>query len=242
MGVRYSIIIPTKNEEEGIAKVICSIPREIRKYSEIIVPDSSDDLTPIIAKGLGAKVLKVKRGKGRAMKMAVERSRGDTLVFLDADGTDPPQYIPKLLKKLENNNLVLGCRSGKPFKEDDRVMRDLFKIYCRMISPIFMLVGFNVHDPSAGFRAIRKKDWNRLNLKSNGMDIEAEMNINALKEGFKVGEVLIPHFKRVGGLAKSKVIFHPKNWIRMLNPLVKYIKDEKIKRKFRKLELNLSKN
>ena len=50
-----SIIIPTLNEEEGIAKALCSIPEEVRKKSEIVVVDISTDLTPVIAERLGAK-------------------------------------------------------------------------------------------------------------------------------------------------------------------------------------------
>jgi dolichol-phosphate mannosyltransferase len=240
MKPRYSIIIPTKNEEEGIAKVLCSIPKEIKRKSEIIVADSSDDLTPIIANKLGAKVIKVKRGKGRAMRAAVKKSNGKILIFLDGDGTDPPEYIPKLLKKLEDSNLVLGCRSGKPIKDDDLMMRNIFKFYCTMMKSIFKSVGFYVSDPLAGFRAIRKDDWKRLNLKSNGLDIETEMNIKAVKEGFRVREVLIPHLRRAGGLTKSKAAFHPRVWVRILNPLFRYIKDEKIKRKIRKLKMRLS--
>ncbi len=57
MTLKYSIIITTKNEECGIAKVLCEIPEEIEKESEIIVVDSSTDLTPVIAKRLGAKVI-----------------------------------------------------------------------------------------------------------------------------------------------------------------------------------------
>src|SRR3989344_3319856 len=111
-----SIIISTFNEEEGIAKTICSIPEEIRKTSEVIVVDVSDDFTPIIAKALGAAVLKeARKGKGWQMRQAVKKSKGDILIFMDGDGTDPGQYIPKLLKKLEKANLVLGCRSSKEF-------------------------------------------------------------------------------------------------------------------------------
>ena len=55
-----SIIIPTLNEEEGIAKVLCSIPEEIRQKAEIIVVDISTDYTPVIAQRLGAKVVKAK--------------------------------------------------------------------------------------------------------------------------------------------------------------------------------------
>jgi glycosyltransferase involved in cell wall biosynthesis len=64
--LQASIIIPTRNEEEAIAKVLCSIPEEIQKKTEIIVVDSSEDKTPIIAKKLGAKVIKVKK-KGKDM-------------------------------------------------------------------------------------------------------------------------------------------------------------------------------
>jgi len=241
MRLRYSIIIPTKNEEEGIAKVLCSIPKEVKRNSEIIVSDSSDDLTPVIAKNLGARVIRVKRGKGRAMRTAARKSRGKILIFLDGDGTDPPQYIPKLLKKLEESDLVLGCRSGRAFKEDDLMMRNFFKIYCTVMKSFSKSVGFNVSDPLAGFRAIRKKDWDRLKLKSNGLDIETEMDIKALKEGFKVKEVLIPHFTRAGGLLKSKVVFHPKIWAQMMNVFLKYITDEKIKTKLKKLKSKIEK-
>jgi len=73
-----SIIIPTLNEEEGIAKVICSIPEKIRRQSEVIVVDVSTDSTPIIAERLGAKVIREKRkGKGRQMRRGVKESTGE---------------------------------------------------------------------------------------------------------------------------------------------------------------------
>src|SRR5947207_215170 len=106
---KISIIIPTLNEEEGIAKVICSIPQEIRKISEVLVVDASDDLTTVIAQNLGVRVLKsTRRGKGWQMRHGVEESKGEILIFLDGDGTDPADYIPRLLKKLEKADLVLG--------------------------------------------------------------------------------------------------------------------------------------
>lgn len=88
---KYSIIIATKNEEEAIAKVLCSIPKEISKQSEIIVVDSSNDYTPIIAEKLGAKVIKSKEGKGRQVKKGVKKSKGDILLFM----TDVDLYTNK---------------------------------------------------------------------------------------------------------------------------------------------------
>ncbi len=209
-----SIIIPTLNEEEGIAKVICSIPESIREKSEVIVVDVSDDYTPIIAEKLGVKVIKVKkRGKGRQMRIAVKESKGDVLIFLDGDGTDPPQYIPKLLERLKTANLVLGCRSFRSFKEDDPKMKRIFNIYGIFIAPIFrLLIGIYVADPLAGFRAIRREDWDKLNLKSNGFSIETEMDMRAKEENFIIEEVLIPNLKRCGGFKSSKFFRDYKSW------------------------------
>ncbi|ATZ61754.2 MAG: glycosyltransferase family 2 protein [Methanosarcinales archaeon Met12] len=230
MKPKYSIIIATKNEEEAIAKVLCSIPEEVAKYSETIVVDSSTDYTPIIAERLGAKVIKESRkGKGRAMKKGVKSSKGDVLIFLDGDGTDPPEYTPKLIKKLNNSDLVLGCRSMECFETDDKMMRQIFRVYGFFVRPLFYLVGFKVSDPLAGFRVIRRKDWDKLDLKSNDFEIEAEMNVKATNEGFVVKELAIPHLKRGGGLRKSKLITNPKMWFRIMNVVLKYIKDEKLK-------------
>ncbi len=231
---RCSIIIAAKNEEESIAKVLCSIPDSLRKKSEVIVMDSSTDSTPVIAKRLGAKVIHEKgRGKGIAMINGVKRSNGDVIVFLDADGTDPPEYLPKVIGKLKNADLVIGSRSMQRSKEDDPMMRRLFKIYAPLgVKPLFDLVGFKVRgDPLAGFRALRRKDWDRLELESHDFTIETEMNIKAVKLGFRIGETHIPHLKRGGGLLKSKFALNPKAWLKIMAVALRYVKDEKLKAK-----------
>ena len=234
-----SIIIPTLNEEEGIAKVICSIPEKIKRQSEVIVVDASTDNTPIIAERLGAKVIKERKGKGRQMRRGVKESTGEILIFLDGDGTDPPQYIPKLIKKLETANLVLGCRSMKNFKSDDKMMRIFFKLYSLYMWPIFGLINFKASDPLAGFRAIRRKDWDKLDLKSDYFEIETEMDIKAIKKGFVIKEVAIPNLKRGGGLKNSKLIGNPKMWLRIIKVALKYFKDKELKLKLRSLESRL---
>lgn len=236
-----SIIIPTLNEEEGIAKVLCSIPEEIKKQSEIIVVDVSTDCTPLIAERLGAKVIRAeKKGKGRQMREGAENSQGEILIFLDGDGTDPPQYIPKLLKELEGADLVLGCRSMKEFETDDRAMRRVFKVYGFFIGPLFRLIGFNASDPLAGFRAIRKKDWQKLELESDDFKIETEMNIKAMKQGFIIKEVAIPHLKRCGGgLKASKLTRNYGQWLEISKPFLKYLREEKLKSRIKSLELKL---
>lgn len=230
--IQASIIIPTCNEEEAIAKVLCSIPEGIRKKAEIIVVDSSKDMTPIIARRLGARVIKAKKkGKGYAMKLGVKVARSNILIFLDGDGTDPPQYIPRLLKKLEKYDLVLASRNLKN-RHSNRKYKLIFAAYIPFVKSFFKFFGFNVKgDPLAGFRAIKRTTWNILNLKSNDFLIETEMNLKAIEYNLKVGEISIPILPRGGGLLKSKLVRNPSQWIKIFNYGINYTKDRTIKKK-----------
>jgi len=216
---KYSIIIPTKNEEATIGKVLSSIPNKLRRHSEIIVADSSEDSTPEIAKLFNAKVIKINEGgKGRAVKEAIKISRGGILVFLDGDGTDPPSYIPILLEKLKDCNLVLGCRDLS--KTKDKTTKILFMIYKHGFVNLFLRkfkkMGLDISDPLAGFRVIRKRDFNRLDIRSNNFEIEAEMNAKALALGYKINAVPIPIKLRDGGIFRSKLLLNPKELAKII--------------------------
>ena len=236
-----SIIIPTKNEELAIAKVICSIPKKILKKSEIIVADSSNDMTPIIAKRLGARVIRIKGGKGLAMIKAAKIAKGNILVFLDGDGTDPPELIPKLLKKLKKCDIVIASR----FKIDKNLKNPIHKmvwyLYIQFMKSIWKLVGMNFKgDPLAGFRVLRKETWKKLKLRSKDFLIESEINIKAKMIGLKICEIGIPIYPRIGGLFSSKLLTNPKQWIKIFSFISRYIAKEQknklkmIKKKFLK--------
>ncbi len=226
--IKYSIIIPTLNEEEGIAKVLCSIPKEILSDSEVLVVDSSTDMTPEIACRLGAKVIRpIGKGKGNAMREGVKNAHGNILIFLDGDGTDPPQYIPKVIKKLENYDMVLGARGIE--NDGDETYKNIYKLYHSIISPIFWQSGLKLQgDPLAGFRAMRRATWHRLGLISTDFLIETEMNVKSVKLGLRVGEVSIPHIRRSGGLLRSKFVNSPNQWVKV----IKYVLKQRLKGQF----------
>ncbi len=215
--VKYSIIIPTLNEEEGIAKVICGVPEGISRDAEIIVVDSSTDMTPHIAARLGANVIRpAAKGKGNALHAGVQASSGKIVIILDGDGTDPPQYIPKLLGRLNNYDIVFGTRNVA--SAGSRTYKGIYVLYDTFILPLFMHAGLKIKgDPLAGFRVMRRETWDKLGLKSEDFLIETEMNIRAIKLGLKIGEVPIPHLKRAGGLLKSKFFASPNQWVKIIN-------------------------
>ncbi len=233
---RVSIIIPTKDEEEGIAKVICKIPEEVLKDGEVIIVDNSKDSTPLIAERLGAKVIRVrKQGKGYAMRVGVRNSRGEILVFLDGDGTDPPEYIPKLLRKLESGkcDIVIGARS---FSSPSPKLKEkvVFDAYAPFVIGLFKVLGMKMkggYDPLGGFRAMRRETWDQLSLQSDDFLIETEMNLKAIQKGLKMCFVKIPLLPRAGGMLKSKFVKSFDQWAKILAYCLSFVKDEKIKEK-----------
>lgn len=227
--MKFSIIIPTLNEEKGIAKVINSIPKEIKDQSEIIVPDVSTDSTPRIAEKLGARVIRMKeRGKGRQMREAVGQSKGEILIFLDGDTEHPPEYIPELLGKLQDVDLALVCRSSDNFESDDKMTKMAYWFFSLYCVPIFALIKFKSAEPLTGFRAIRRKDWDRLDLKTDYFEIETEMDIKAVMNKFTIGEIHVPNLKRSSGLANSRFLASPAMWFKILGMILNFFLFKKI--------------
>ena len=97
--MQVSIIIPTYNEAENIAKLINHLKDNSSKLLlEIIVSDGgSHDNTVALAENAGAIAL-VSPGKGRAAQMNYGASvaKGDLLYFVHADTIPPKTYLPDI--------------------------------------------------------------------------------------------------------------------------------------------------
>ncbi len=96
--VKYSFIIPTKNEARYLKGCIDSIRAQSVSDWEMVVVDSySTDGTEDIAREGGAKVLYEKRkGPGIARNTGAWKSRGNTLIFADADVRFTEDFLEKL--------------------------------------------------------------------------------------------------------------------------------------------------
>lgn len=196
-----SIIIPTLNEEEGVVKTIEGIPKSLRKISEVIVVDGlSEDKTIENARKLGAKiVIEKRRGKGLAMLAGAKNARGKFLIFMDGDGTHPPEMIDAFISELKNNDLVIGNALPYFSRIRKNEPKNLYR-YSSLVfhKKIFSILGIDLEEPLNGMRAIKKDDFFKLGLTSRGFDIETEMNIKAVKSGLKIKEIPIKSYKRFG--------------------------------------------
>ena len=105
-----SIIIPTKNEEEYLPKLLGSIKKQTFKDYEVIVADNnSKDKTKKIAKKYKCKIV---RGglPGKARNRGAKAATGDILLFLDADTElKTKDFLSKAIKEFEKRKLDLAA-------------------------------------------------------------------------------------------------------------------------------------
>jgi dolichol-phosphate mannosyltransferase len=193
----------TLNEESGVGPTLEDINEVLGKQSVLIVDGKSDDRTVEIAKNLGANVVfQNQTGKGEAIGKGIEEL-GTTkyVVFIDADFTYPAGYIPHMIKILEEKphvGMVIGNRFNPKF-DYKRAMNNAFYFGNRFLAfAQNVLNGIRLSDPLSGLRAVRSDILKGWKPKSNGFDIEVEMNYHVERKGFSIEEIPIEYRKRFG--------------------------------------------
>lgn len=205
---RVTVCIPTRNEEGLIGEIIDAV----RPYADevLVVDGRSTDRTREIAEARGARVLQdTGKGKGEALRIALDKAAGDIVVFIDADGSHEPKDIPAMVApiKADQADMVIGSRGRGGSDELHGTFEQLLRY---LGSQIFML-GINYRwnvrltDSQNGFRAIRKDKAALLGLRANLTTIEQEMLMRALKKGLRVGEIPSHEFERKWGVSKVSV-------------------------------------
>jgi glycosyltransferase involved in cell wall biosynthesis len=197
------IVIPTLNEESSIGQVIDEIPKKALEKSgyavEILIVDGiSTDQTASIALKKGADVLvETRRGKGRAIRSALEKVAPDYLFMLDGDFTYSASYIPAMLKVLQKYPVVIGSRlRGK--REKGALRKVNFVGNCVLTACANILYGTRISDLCTGYWGFRREVLQNLNLTSDGFQLEAEILIQVARKGYRIGEVPILYRCRAG--------------------------------------------
>lgn len=206
-----SVIIPAYNEQKTIGHVIeetMSIMDSLGvPYEIIIVDDGSTDRTGQIATTYKATVLtnERNRGKGYAMRKGFQQATGDIIVTLDADGAHSPKEIPDLIGPLSNGTDIVG---GSRFMGSSAEVTTRLNRFGNFIfnTAIATLTGKRVTDSQTGFRALKKEVLQKLNLASSGYEIETEITVKGLKNGFTFEEKPISCKQRQYSVSKLRIL------------------------------------
>jgi dolichol-phosphate mannosyltransferase len=201
------VVVPTKNEEGLIGEIIDAVA----PYGRVLVVDGhSTDRTKAIAEARGARVILDRgRGKGDAIRLTLEQSDADILVFIDADGSHEPRDIPALVAPIAAGqaDMVIGSRGKGGSDELHGTLEQLIRYVGSQLIMLGINYRWNVRltDSQNGFRAIRRQAGLALGLRSNLTTIEQEMLMKALKKGFRVSEIPSHEYERRWGTSKVVV-------------------------------------
>jgi len=148
-----SVIIPAYGTEPYIQNLIKEIDRLMAGKVEILVQREKGFFNAIIA--------------------GVRRSKGNVIVVMDADGSHNPLYIPKLIEKLRNADVVLGSRYVEGGQNMDVPLRRVVSIlFCLLVRKLFRL---NVLDPMSGFIVAKKDVFSKVKLNPIGYKLALEI-------------------------------------------------------------------
>lgn len=208
--IRASIIVPTLNEAANIGPLLNRLEGVLDNFAAdceiIFVDNGSDDGTAdeIRRYAFSEKVKlynnQVNEGLAKAILAGVEQAQNENIVVMDGDLSHPPEAIPDLLTTLVNENfdMVIGSRYTKGGSTPDwplyrRLMSKAATVPARLFS--------DVHDPLAGFFAVKKKFLIASQGKVRGFKLGFEL-LALDEEELKVCELPIEFHDRVDGDSK----------------------------------------
>ena len=209
-----SVVIPAYNEENGIEEIaerVLSVRENlqasgIEDLELLVVDDGSADNTAGVAEKIeGVRLIRHEKNKGygAALKTGFSKANGELIGFLDADGTYPPEYFPKLCEKaLNGSDLVVGTRlSGT-----DSKMPLTRRVGNFFFATLLTILGRQkVSDSASGMRVFKRSILERLYSLPDGLNLTPVMSTRAVHEGIQMAEVPIPYDERVGNSKLSVV-------------------------------------
>jgi glycosyltransferase involved in cell wall biosynthesis len=203
--LQYGLIIPALNEAESIGKVLSEVPRH--RFQEILVVDNgSRDGTAAAAQAAGARVIpEPRRGYGRACQAGLAALKGsaDAVVFMDADGSDDPADLERLLSFFESGSwgLVMGSRV---LGRSERGSLTFIQRFGNALTTRLIRWIWGVHYTDLGpLRVVSRDALARLCLQDPDFGWNVEMQAKAAMLGLRVAEIPVNYRQRRYG--KSKI-------------------------------------
>lgn len=229
--MKVSFVIPTKNEQGNIDRLIHKINGITLKNNIdneiLVVDDNSNDGTIEEVKNLKKfqkNIHLIQRmnfsnlfskfpnkwkylGIGSAHKIGYNLAKGDLIISMDADLSHPPEKIIKMIELINNgNDICVGSRYMRGGGSDKNIINQAIS---RMgNSYLNFMLGIKIRDLSTGFRVIKKKTWEKIKnyQYTNDNNFLIESLYYANKNGAKITELPIFFKEREIGVSKTPLI------------------------------------
>lgn len=201
-------LIPAYNEEQTIAEVLKSARDHVDRV--IVVDDGSQDRTGQIAASHGAILVQhvINRGLGAAIGTgfaAAQKINADVVVTLDADGQHEAHEIPNFIRAIqEGADMVIGSRMLTGFKGMPWYRR-VAQILGNLVT--LVLFGAWVTDSQSGYRAFNRHALEKIEIKTNRMEVSSELVAEAKRNNLQLKEIPIKAIYTDYSLSKGQSFF-----------------------------------
>ena len=160
---RLSVVVPLYNEEDSVAPLVAQIHEALADYRNpwelVLVNAGSGDATERQMRLAGAewgghvRIIDLQRNFGQtaAMQAGIDAARGDVIVTMDGDLQNDPIDIPRMVKRLleEDLDLVAGWRQDR---QDDLIRKIPSRLANRLIGRITQV---ELHDYGCSLKVFR---------------------------------------------------------------------------------------
>jgi hypothetical protein len=199
--VEVSLIFPAYNEAENLEKAVKEVIRALeeitRSYEIIIAEDGSTDGTDKIGSELMRKYASVihihsdkRLGRGRALKNAVCKAGGDTLVYMDVDlATDLGQLKALVNSVREGYDFATGSRMLPESSVGRSMSRKIASKWYNFM--VRTLLDSKVRDHQCGFKSCKRESLLQIldEVTANHWFFDTELLVRASRRGYRIKEI-----------------------------------------------------
>jgi glycosyltransferase involved in cell wall biosynthesis len=189
------VIIPAFNEALVIGKTIRGVRKSLKDAEILVINDGSSDTTGIEAEKAGAIVVShpINRGLGGALGTGLYWAKErdiDCAITFDADGQHDSEDIIKVSEPVLNGNadVVIGTRTKFGWGEiplDRKIVLTLSNWLT------WWLFGITTTDSTSGLRAFNRKAIEKIQIKTDQMEVSNEFFYEIKRCGLRLEEVPI---------------------------------------------------
>jgi glycosyltransferase involved in cell wall biosynthesis len=205
MKIDLSIVAPALTDEpsslQHAAQVLCKSARQtVGEAFELIFSDDGTSSSARLELEAWAKHKPHVRivgdgthhGLGAAVLQGIRHSRGEYVLYTDADGQVSCQELAQVWPQRRNYDLIMGFRVNRQEGWIRHLGTHLLSLLCR---PMF---GRRIRDVDCAFKLARRDFMKSLGCTSPGVSIDAEMILRALRKGAKLYETPVQHNPPLG--------------------------------------------
>lgn len=217
-------MIPCYNEALTVQKVVADFHRALPEAEVWVFDNASVDATAQLAVQAGAQVRHVlAKGKGNVVRTMFREVDADIYVMVDGDDTYPASSVRTLIQDVVQGraDMVVGTRLES---HDSASFRRFHGFGNRLVRGcISALFGHPVRDVLSGYRVFSRRFVKSMPVLSRGFEIETEMTVFALANGFVLSEQVIEYGTRPDG-SESKLNTY-RDGMRVLKTILFLFKD-----------------